>query len=269
MAEAQNGFATLQDVDECTFGRFIEWAYKGFYTAAEFTTVVGEDLNAAGSCNEDEHVVDISIQRTSDTLQEDEDQSFNTEQSYVAQGTNLFGVTQENDSWGPWKANHSKKSKSKKKVCCPDSREELKQSFITRIPVERKDAIEVPPPRRNQSSAEVYSDVFLSHARLYVFAEKYDIQPLRMLALDELLATLAIFHLYRGRTGDVIDLLRYVYANTKKPEEGVEEMRTWVTQYVGYQMDILMEDPEFRDIIIEDGGDILEDFMTMVARRIS
>lgn len=140
MAEAQKGFATLQDVDECTFGRFIEWAYKGFYTAAEFTTVVGEDLDAAGSCNEDEHVVDISVQRTSDPIQEDEDQIF------VEQGTDPFGYTQENDSWGPWEANRSKKSKSRKKDICPDSptfrssREALKQAFISRRPVERKEA---------------------------------------------------------------------------------------------------------------------------------
>lgn len=271
MAEAQKGFATLQDVDECTFGRFIEWAYKGFYTAAEFTTVVGEDLDAAGSCNEDKHVVDISVQRTSDPIQEDEDKNF------VAQGTNLLGFTQED-----WDANRSKKSKSRKKNICPDSptprsaisrsaRETLMQSFISRRPVERKEAILVPPPRRNQSSAEIYHDVFLSHAQLYVFAEKYDIQPLKMLALDELHATLAIFTLYPERTGDIIDLLQYVYANTnpREPREGVEDMRTLMTQYVGFEMDVLLENYEFRGIIIENGGDLLADFITMVGRRIS
>ena len=271
MAEAQKGFATLQDVDECTFGRFIEWAYKGFYTAAEFTTVVGEDLDAAGSCNEDKHVVDISVQRTSDPIQEDEDQIF------VAQGTNLFGYTQENDSWGPWEANRSKKSKSKKKNICPDSptprsaREALMQSFISRRPVERKEAILIPPPRPNQSPAEVYHDVFLSHAQLYVFAEKYDIQPLKMLALDELHATLANFTLYPERTGDIIDLLQYVYANTnpREPREGVEDMRTLMTEYVGFEMDVLLENYEFRGLITENGGDLLADFITMVGRRIS
>ena len=272
MAEAQKGFATLQDVDECTFGRFIEWAYKGFYTAAEFTTVVGEDLDAAGSCNEDKHVVDISVQRTSDPIQEDEDQPFNTGQTFGAQGTNLFGFTQENDSWGAWEANRSKKSKSKLKNPTPRSaREALMQSFISRRPVERKEAILIPPPRRNQSSAEVYHDVFLSHAQLYVFAEKYDIQPLKMLALDELHATLANFTLYPERTGDIIDLLQYVYANTnpREPREGVEDMRTLMTQYVGFEMDVLLENYEFRGIITENGGDLLADFITMVGKRIS
>jgi hypothetical protein len=36
MAEAQQGFAVLKDVDEGTFRRFVEWAYKGYYKAADF-----------------------------------------------------------------------------------------------------------------------------------------------------------------------------------------------------------------------------------------
>lgn len=276
MAEAQKGFATLQDVDECTFGRFIEWAYKGFYTAAEFTTVVGEDLDAAGSCNEDKHDVDISVQRTSDPTQEDEDQPFNTGQTFAVQGTNVFELTQEDYSWAPWDASRSKKGKTKWKNICPDSptprsaREALRQSFISRRPVERKEAILIPPPRRNQISAEIYHDVFLSHAQLYVFAEKYDIQPLKMLALDELHATLVNFHLYPERTGDIIDLLQYIYANTnpREPREGEEDMRTLMTQYLGFEMDVLLENYGFRGIITEN-EDLLADFITMVGRRIS
>ena len=40
MTEAQEGFATLEDVDEGTFVRFIEWAHKGYYTAADFSTAI-------------------------------------------------------------------------------------------------------------------------------------------------------------------------------------------------------------------------------------
>ena len=36
MAEAQQGFAVLDDVDEETIQRFIEWCYKGYYTAGHF-----------------------------------------------------------------------------------------------------------------------------------------------------------------------------------------------------------------------------------------
>lgn len=33
------------------------------------------------------------------------------------------------------------------------------------------------PPRSNEGPLEDYSEVFLSHARVYVFADKYDIEP--------------------------------------------------------------------------------------------
>lgn len=36
MAEAQKGFAVLEEVVDDPFERFIEWAYKGYYTAAMF-----------------------------------------------------------------------------------------------------------------------------------------------------------------------------------------------------------------------------------------
>ena len=35
MAEAQQGFATLGEVDQGTFSRFVEWLYRGCYHAAE------------------------------------------------------------------------------------------------------------------------------------------------------------------------------------------------------------------------------------------
>ena len=34
MAEAQQGFAVLREVDEGTFIRFVQWAYNGYYTVA-------------------------------------------------------------------------------------------------------------------------------------------------------------------------------------------------------------------------------------------
>lgn len=255
MAEARNGFATLEDVDRDTFVRFIEWAYTGYYTAAEFTTLVEESSNAPGSCKEDKRVVERPYDMTESlSLVEDED--------------NGWGA----NGWGAYEIG-SKKGKSKKKIFRSESpirttREDLMQSFKSRRPIERKTAIELPRPRQNRSSAEVYSDVFLSHARLYVFAEKYDIQTLKLLALDELHATLVAYTLYPRRTGDIVDLLRYVYANAE-PTEGKEDMRTLMTQYVGWQVDILIDDEDFRDLMLRNGGPLFSDFLDMVGKRIS
>ena len=40
MAEAQESVATLRDVDEATFNRFIQWAYTGYYFPADYNIIV-------------------------------------------------------------------------------------------------------------------------------------------------------------------------------------------------------------------------------------
>ena len=46
-----------------------------------------------------------------------------------------------------------------------------------------------------------------------------------MLALEELHATLAINTLYSARTGDIIELLQYVYGHTSERKEVAEGLR--------------------------------------------
>ena len=267
MAEAQKGFATLEDLDEGTFVRFIEWAHKGYYTAAEFTTDEAQSSRTSGNQNHDEVVPTTQeVDLPGETL------NFATEENF-----DFAPVTEEEPEpepmfWGAPLASSYKKGKKLKKVIHFDRLDQkggLKQSFISRRYTVRQSAVEIPPPRPNHHPEENYTDVFLSHAQLYVFADEYDIQSLRVLALEELHATLAIHTLYPEPTGDIIALLRYVYANTRKLREGVEDFRNLVTQYVGYEMDMLIKDPAFGDLMIKDGGDLLGDFMRMVGQRIS
>ncbi len=53
IAEAQKGFAVLEEVDEGTFERFIAWAYKGYYTAADFELKASSPPSPASSSNEE------------------------------------------------------------------------------------------------------------------------------------------------------------------------------------------------------------------------
>ena len=39
--------------------------------------------------------------------------------------------------------------------------------------------------------------------------------------------------------------------------------------YLGYKMSDLMKDGQFKVLIVEDGGPLLEDFIKMVAKRIN
>ena len=278
MAEAQEGLATLQDVDEGTFIRFIQWAHKGFYTAAEKTIVeIASPRTSSGQKNEEvvttpqepsQGHFDIAI------LPQDE-------YDYAVEPPETRVEPVFVPSWSKSVPSYQKGKKSKIAVdwefptqqsgidTAQEKKRALKEAFISRRYTVRQSALQIPPPRPNQGPKEDYTDVFLAHARLYVFADKYDIEPLKVLSLEELHATLAIYTLHPARTRDIIALLRYVYSNTLESRQGGEDMRSLVTQYVGYEMDTLIDDEEFKNLMIEDGGPLLGDFMTMVRRRIS
>ena len=71
-------------------------------------------------------------------------------------------------------------------------------------------------PKANKCQNENYKEVFICHAQLYVFAEEWDILRLRAYPIDQLRAVLGAFTLHQCRTGDIIELVQYVYTNTTK-----------------------------------------------------
>lgn len=265
MSEAQKGYAVLEGVEEDTFARFAEWAYQGYYTSAVVIYRLLDDSGSEKSLTEDGRTEKRAEsphwtpQPAEELLEEDE-----PPESLVSRSKRLKAPRNRTrkavDLASSWEESPISKTPSKL---------QLKESFIHRKAIVRRESIGIPPPRPNQESEEDYTDVFLSYAQLYVFAEKYDIQTLKTLALENLQNVLAIFTLYEERTGDIIALLRYVYMNTSELIDGHKEMRTLLTHYVGYEMDTLMKDEEFRDLMIADGGELLGDFMKMVMKRIS
>lgn len=68
--------------------------------------------------------------------------------------------------------------------------------------------------RPNESSAEDYTPVFLGYARLYVFAEKRDIKPMKALVLHKLRAAVCEHKPYEAHYNNVVELIRYTYAHT-------------------------------------------------------
>ena len=124
-------------------------------------------------------------------------------------------------------------------------------------------------PRPNESEDEDYSEVFLSHARVWAFANMYQIPALKRLAIEELQAVLAVFHLYEQRCSDIVALLRYIY--TDYPPPPPEEGGKWrlMHHYMAAEMETLVKNEEFQSLIIENGGPLLRDVMMVVARRLA
>lgn len=260
MSEAREGFAVIEDVDEGTFVRFIQWAYNGYYGAGEFKidsprpdSAPLEEKVASGA-----HLEEPASAADAPYPEEPPEYS-------------IVEIIEESEIHSQsWTSSGDRKKSGMKEKKRPRSsriRQLLKERFINRQPTVRQQAISICPPRPNQASNENYTEVFLSHARVYVFADQYDIQLLKALALDELHGTLQNFYLYPERSGDIIALLRYVYTKTGETVE-LEDIRTILTRYIGFEMDMLMEDKGFRDLMMEDGGPLLGDFLKMVKQRI-
>ena len=173
------------------------------------------------------------------------------------------------DDWdGGWGSFGKKDKKKKKKTTEPAVKGFLRESFISQQRNTDLSPYTVTPARANKGPEEKYEEVFMGHARMYVFAEKYDIQPLKKLALQKLQHQLAIHTLYIERVGEVLTLLRYVYANTSGSTDDTDDIRTMVVHYIGIEMGNLYKDGEIKDFMQEE-GEFLGDFLKMFALRIN
>ena len=320
--KAKNEFTIIDGVDKDTFTRFVEWAYKGYYTAAEYRI--------------DDEAPSLSKFEDSDTCTPETEPSPSSEDALAPPPTEPEPEPELNFGWGGFGSKMSKKigkkptwvwdesapaepapaeyapaeyapadapadapaeptpepelafgcggfsSKKSKKTgkktklmteepvpepqALKSSKDILKESFYARKYETRIDTITISSPRPNEEPNENYTPVFLSHAHLYVFARKYDIPPLEALALENLHMTLDRFTLHPERTGDIVELLRYIYGSQEFPREA-EEMREMLRGYIGFQMDVLLKDRDFRGLMKEE-GELLDDFVEMVGKRI-
>ena len=172
------------------------------------------------------------------------------------------------DDWGEWGSFSKKDKKKKKKTTEPAVKGFLRESFITEQRSSGLPSFSVASARANKGPEEDYTEVFLGHARMYVFAEKYDIQSLKKLALQKLQHQLAIHALYIERVGEILTLLRYVYANTAPSSKGEDDIRAMLAHYVGVEMANLAKEGRIKELMQEE-GDLLDDFLKMFALRIN
>ncbi|CAI6335875.1 unnamed protein product [Periconia digitata] len=113
--------------------------------------------------------------------------------------------------------------------------------------------------------------VLLGHARLYAFASKYLIDPLKPMAFTKLARTLENMYLFRPTLTSVMKLASFVYDNDFVPDrEGdrIDPIRRLVVSYVvmhykhfkdfeGHR-DLMEEDCEYADDVLEHVGRYLD-----------
>lgn len=93
---------------------------------------------------------------------------------------------------------------------------------------------------------EDYTEVFLSHAKLFVLANYHCISKLEMLTLHKLRNALVEFTLHRSRLGDIVPLIRYSYENIAGLNELPTDLRELVAVYAACKVEELWESTGFQ-----------------------
>jgi hypothetical protein len=251
MMEAETGVVRFENMDENTFVTLLQFAYSGDYVPPPYERAGG--TNTIKEVNTFEALVvgtPVSIQ---DSVK------------------NCARVKNDecSDEWSGWTSS-SKKTKSPSPNLELSKKDVARREFITReysYPTYNNDQYK---PRPNKSPDENYTNVFIGHARLYAFAEKYGIEALRMLTLQKLQGTLMKFKLYKSRIRDIVELLRFSYSNENTPdrERGIDQLRELVTRYTVCEAEALMESEEYLTFL-EEGGPFVRDMSLMLLKRLN
>jgi hypothetical protein len=237
MIEAVEAKASLIDVSEDTFERFCQFAYTGDYITPEHRFVLISPSDETSKDIETPSQPDVELDSSNKVEPEDE-----------------------------W----TLPAQSSKKLKKPSKSQLMRQAFEDisyeagkfHEGLHQRCAV-----RENSSASEDYTPVFLGHARVYVFADKWGVADLKKLTLFKLHQTLRSFTLYAARRPDIVELIRFAYDNTPDHAEYADGLRTLLTHYVGCEIESLKHCPEFISLITE-GGDITRDIFQIILKRI-
>lgn len=277
MKEAKELCALIEDVDPQTFARFGQYIYSGTYHAAEHHVLLDADAIGKDAI-------------TRDTNEDSRDAAI--EDSLVPREE---GVVEPEDPWGSFAVTSTKKkrrfgkkgfistggaqpsppppeieeppyAKSSTHHPSPDSNSRDQRSWeeFTALQYHTDSRNEVAEVRANTEPCEEYTEIFLSHARMYTLADKYSVGSLRQLALQRLHETLVRFTLYDERIPDIICLLSFSYDNTPDRIGSVDELCQLVVKFVCCHIARIHSDARFVDMMKAQGPlsvDVLQELM--------
>ena len=281
MSEAVNEVASLEDVEAETFVRFIQWAYTGSYH-------VGRDNNNNNNSNNSNNSNNNS---NSNSLNNDDMRESATDEAVLCE-------PYEETVWRPGLPPIMKEVEGKKWLkkkggygdhyfSPRPQTEPLRRAFSGRdYPVFESSLTPSNPFYYNNSNnsnnnstnnininnnnnralgLDNQPKAFLLHAKIFVFAEKYDLQALKMLSIRNLHYSLSHHQLFIQHIPDIVNLIRYSYDNTQASSDTLREL---LASYVELEMAMIIEAKSFEELL-EEGGEFVADFLKKVKNRIS
>lgn len=232
MSESASRVVTWVDVDQETFVRFGQFAYTGDYSVPKM--IVSGHVHQQKQPEKEKEVKNHIWSLAEPPLSEDE--------------------------WGSF----TKKDKKKKRSA---------QFAFDKSPVytlrqpRSKFADSCDPEIIDGPEENNITEALLSHTLLYILAEKWGIDSLKMLTLFKLHQTLSMLVLDSPKVPHIMELVRQGYAGTPDLETGIDGLRDLLCQYVAANVKIMSEHEAFL-ALIQDGGNFVRDLWKRVLPRI-
>lgn len=95
----------------------------------------------------------------------------------------------------------------------------------------------------------------LIHAKLYIFADKWLIKPLKALCLGKLHKDLVNYEMDASTIPNLIETIRYAYAGVDyyTPDAADSALRELIITYVAAEADVLVQARGFRELLQQEG----------------
>lgn len=249
MEEGTKGRASLKDIDEDTFLHVIEFMYRNEYTVpgALEADVSLEPVTDRAAAIESEFDMETPVQPPID------------EEELILFLSGSRKKHKKKDVEHNWFGPNDGPVASKK--------EQLWLEFKGRSTTSLGDTWK---PRSNwDRPSEDWTDVLLCHARLYVFANRYQMEALQTMAARRLRLTLSEFTLHASRVPDIVALLKYTYENTMEYDDGdrMDFLRRLVSDYVVCHLDSIMPNRDFQ-ALLQGPSSLAKDLLTNIVQNL-
>ncbi len=249
MSESASRVVTWVDVDQETFVRFAQFAYTGDYSVPKM----------------------IVCGHVHQPMESEKKKEVENDMWFVAE------PLQRDDEWGLFSP-ASKKDKKKKKsalFALEDTLESPHTTVSTRfdeahvyaLQPRSKFAHSCEPEIINGPEENNITEALLSHTLLYILAEKWGIDCLKMLTLFKLHQTLSKLVLDAPKVPHIMELVRHGYAGTPDLDTGIDGLRYLLCKYVSDNVKVMSEHEAFL-ALIQDGGTFVRDLWKRVMQRV-
>ena len=248
MKESMEKLVKWEDVDEATFGRFVEYVYTRDYSSAN-PVLAPEKRSPPGSVEEARSRGATKRLRSQSNLNNMMIRMYSRDAiQYDPMKHNVaYGLSEHTTASG-----HARTPGSYGYLGLRDHYDEVLHS-------------------RQQRQADIVigsdgelEDLLFCHARLYVLADKWDIDNLKILALSKLCPVLQRHYSPKEHATAFIRLLRFVFENTPCKAK-MDELRELVLTFLVTEAPVTLNcEAGFQ--LLEEGGPVARD-ITLVALR--